>query len=316
MGLKAVSTKDREDALATTEGQCEMYKYGAGGGRCARQGGKVAIHHQQLKSAGGSNEPENLAGLCLVHHRAVHLESDPDHEHTWLYRVATDDGDNAFATVKGGDPLWFLWGNMGHKVEQESTEEIAQVDAAVTLSQQSGWRIADHTWALAELGDAWQLHGHDNVAQFAKAVGKKPKTLKAYLLAESRLDAFINPRFWGDWKSGEGIKGINIRLMLSAGKELTMCADSVIEEMLERAGIGEAVGELIRFVKEAARTAEAEATDRRRATVRLGIKAGTLIVAVTYEATDDPVLAAQAKVEAMEHVHVIEWDDAVCEVER
>lgn len=308
MATKTVTEKTRDEVMARGDGQCEMYRFGSGGGRCARQGGRVALHHVELRSHGGGNEPENLAGLCTIHHRAVHCESDPDHEHPWLYRVTTGEHEYAYATKKGGDPAWFLWGNVRDRVEAESIEELKQIEVAVAIDTKAGWRLADHAWALAELGDAWQLHGFDNVAQLAKANNKEPKTLKAYLLAESRLDAFINPKFH------DPLKELPIRLMVNAGKELTMVAESVIEEMLERAAAGETLNELIRFVKESARTKAAEDTDRRRSTVRLVVKAATLIVPVTYDPTDDPIEKAQASIEARDYVHAIEWGK--CEVEK
>ena len=91
-GLRSMTTKRRarERQLANSRrvvllrsgGQCE----GRVADTCTGVG--IHAHHRRMRSQGGSNEPENLAWLCLPCHAHVHANPEQSYElglllHSW-----------------------------------------------------------------------------------------------------------------------------------------------------------------------------------------------------------------------------------------
>ena len=73
MTLSEMTKQAREDHLP-----CELREHYP---KC--YGGK-AFHHRKLRSAGGTDERENLIWVCESHHRHVHDHPALSYENGWL----------------------------------------------------------------------------------------------------------------------------------------------------------------------------------------------------------------------------------------
>ncbi len=53
-------------------------------GRAAHQ------HHRKLRSQGGTNDPDNLLGVCVLCHHEIHAHPAVSYEHGWLVKSWDD----------------------------------------------------------------------------------------------------------------------------------------------------------------------------------------------------------------------------------
>ena len=168
---------NREQTQLRAWGQCELYLRAAGGGRCARSAAQEA-HHIVKRSLGGGDEPENIAELCVHHHRAVERRQCAPSE--WLYLVRQDDGTAAYATEPDGQPCWFLWQNIRNEMRGVAEGLVDDLKVATIMRRESGWRLLDALAAMEAEGDLWLLT-HDGIDGLAAELGATVPTLRRYL---------------------------------------------------------------------------------------------------------------------------------------
>ncbi len=238
----AMTEKVAEFVIARAEARCEMYTLGPGGGRCARSV-KIEIHHLLPRGKGGGHEPENLACTCVHHHRAI--EHRMVGEDDWLWEAEAEDGQTAFSLSSGGPAEIVLWPNVRDELEERSTLLMHEAKVGVLIADVHGpWQIARAAFELAEGGDLWKLHDL-TLAEFAYQLGKQTKTIKGYILAETRLMSMAEK-----WHTV--FHSAPVKLMTQCGAEIVEMSDKQLRELKRRIEAGDSYRVLVERAREMA----------------------------------------------------------------
>ncbi len=238
----AVKESVAEFVIARAEARCELYTLGPGGGRCARSV-KIEIHHLVPRSKGGGHEPDNLSCVCVFHHRAI--EHRQVGEDDWIWEAEGEDGQTAYSLSNGGPAEIVLWPNVRDELEERSTLLMHEAKVGVlTADVQGPWQIARAAFELAEGGDLWKLHDM-TLAEFAYSLGKQTKTIKAYILAETRLMSIAEK-----WHSV--FHSAPIKLMQFCGAEIVEMSDKQLRELKRMIESGDSIRAVIERAREIA----------------------------------------------------------------
>ncbi len=301
--VKSITDATIEALVLRSDGHCELYTDGPGGGRCGRSV-KMEVHHLLPRGKGGGHEIENLAIVCNWHHRAI--EHRMIEEDDWLYEAGADDF-VAFSYNKGGPPDVVLWPDVSEAREDAAAELLNDAEIGAEMAAKRGpWKIASASFDLAAGGDLWKLHDM-TLATYAYHLGLKPKTVKMYMLAEGRARALPD-----DY--GACFKRAPILLMQTCGLEVEAMNVKQLREICLRIDAGDSVTALIDRCKEIAGV-EAAATEgmfvyevtliARAMTLELKVKVPEEERYFNRKAIDKAITA----VESMKHVIGVEWPE-------
>jgi hypothetical protein len=183
-----IKESDRVKLQLAASGRCEMYLRRAGGGRCS--GISLEAHHIVKRSLGGGHDPENIAMICVDHHRAVERRMCAPKD--WLYLVDVPDDDpwlgssHAYAESKEGEPCWFLWSEVRGEVWGVAKKSIGLLGQAVEMRKKSGWILLSVLYDMEKAGDLWQMT-HNSFAELAHELNLAQSTLRRYLSLGRRI---------------------------------------------------------------------------------------------------------------------------------
>ena len=237
---KAISDATVEALILRSDGHCEIYTEGPGGGRCGRSV-KMEIHHVLPRGKGGGHKIENLSVMCNWHHRAVeHRQVEED---DWLYEAATDDDTVAFSFNKGGPPDVVFWPDVSAAKEDAAAELLNEAEIGAEMAEKRGpWKIAESSFDLAAGGDLWKLYDM-TLATYAYHLNLKPVTVKRYILAEDRARSLPD-----DY--GACFKRAPIRLMTMCGSEIVAMNVKQLREVCTMIDAGESANTLMERCRE------------------------------------------------------------------